>query len=87
MFAHRAMYCTNIFALGCKDKGFVFRDGFPDNGSYAMEEILNKYGVDMFIGGHEVCHLLIPGFSLPSSFSMFMNDSGLSTNLRYINCF
>lgn len=47
------MYCTNTYGDECKRPLDTFRDGFPLNASFGIEQVLYENGVDMYIGSHQ----------------------------------
>lgn len=46
---HRAIYCSG--GHDCDDQATTVRDGL--NGTYGMEEMFFKHGVDLYVNGHE----------------------------------
>lgn len=56
LFGHRPMYCSNNDHDDCTKVNCLTRVGLPLIHSYAMEELLDKYGVDLAIWAHEHCY-------------------------------
>ncbi|KAK2193212.1 hypothetical protein NP493_16g00054 [Ridgeia piscesae] len=50
---HRPLYCSNNDPIHCNNRDNIIRVGLPDIHSYAMEDLLYKYGVDLHFSGHE----------------------------------
>jgi hypothetical protein len=48
---HRAMYCTKTVDAECNHEAMVLRKGFGYR-DYGLEQLLVKYGVDMYFAGH-----------------------------------
>ncbi|KAK8730487.1 hypothetical protein OTU49_008037 [Cherax quadricarinatus] len=53
LFGHRPMYCSNNDHDDCTKVNCLTRVGLPLMHTYAMEEVLDKYGVDLAIWAHE----------------------------------
>ncbi|CAL4149642.1 unnamed protein product, partial [Meganyctiphanes norvegica] len=53
LYGHRPMYCSNADHDDCKRKGCLTRVGMPLMHWYAMEPLLDKYGVDLAVWAHE----------------------------------
>lgn len=53
VFGHRPMYCSNNDHDDCTKVNCLTRVGLPLVHTYAMEEILDKYGVDLAVWAHE----------------------------------
>ncbi|XP_075158838.1 acid phosphatase type 7 isoform X2 [Haematobia irritans] len=53
---HRPMYCSNNNGDDCSHHSTVVRQGLPVLGSFGLEELFFKYGVDVEIWAHEHCY-------------------------------
>ncbi|XP_071535024.1 acid phosphatase type 7 isoform X2 [Panulirus ornatus] len=53
LFGHRPMYCSNNDHDDCTRVNCLTRVGLPLIHTYAMEELLDKYGVDLAVWAHE----------------------------------
>lgn len=53
LFGHRPMYCSNNDHDDCTRVNCLTRVGLPLVNLYAMEELLQKYGVDLAVWAHE----------------------------------
>ncbi|XP_068249786.1 acid phosphatase type 7-like [Palaemon carinicauda] len=53
LFGHRPMYCSNNDHDDCLRVDCLTRVGLPLIHMYAMEELLDKYGVDLAVWAHE----------------------------------
>ncbi|XKL65600.1 hypothetical protein PGB90_009020 [Kerria lacca] len=52
-FAHRPMYCSNIYADDCKDEDDIIRTGIPMLKMFGLEKLFYDNGVDLEIWAHE----------------------------------
>ncbi|XP_073830324.1 acid phosphatase type 7-like isoform X2 [Musca autumnalis] len=55
-FGHRPMYCSNDNGDDCSHHNTVVRQGLPILGGFGLEDLFNKYGVDVEIWAHEHCY-------------------------------
>ncbi|XP_013103211.1 acid phosphatase type 7 isoform X3 [Stomoxys calcitrans] len=53
---HRPMYCSNSNGDDCSHHNTVVRKGLPILGSFGLEELFNRFGVDVEIWAHEHCY-------------------------------
>lgn len=55
VYGHRPMYCTDVDERDCTSEAKIIREGIDFLGvrSFGIEELFYKYGVDMFLCGHE----------------------------------
>lgn len=53
VFGHRPMYCSSRDGDDCAKEDNIIRKGFPFTGSYALEKLFYKYGVDVELYSHE----------------------------------
>jgi len=55
VYGHRPMYCTDTDERDCTSEARIIRDGIDILGVryFGIEDLLYKYGVDMFLCGHE----------------------------------
>lgn len=53
IYGHRPMYCSNLGDDDCTHYGTYTRIGLPFLHWFGLEELLNKYGVDLVIWAHE----------------------------------
>lgn len=53
VFGHRPMYCSSRDGDDCSKDSNILRKGLPFIGSYALEKLLYKSGVDVEIYAHE----------------------------------
>ncbi|CAD5225057.1 unnamed protein product [Bursaphelenchus okinawaensis] len=52
VFGHRSMYCSDVEG-NCVKNERKMREGLDEEGTFGLEKLFYKYGVDLIIGAHE----------------------------------